>query len=146
MPKASLLLTRGTKAAHKPSLPLRGWGTNTLLNSGQNTFLLSKLCRKTKSVLIGAQTILSITVKFHARRMRGAKSVQTIGCLLKPVGGHSVHPSKHPPTATPTATHKIPPYSSPLPQKRVAGECLTGVVPLLKQNLLPLKHHPNTSS
>ena len=80
-------------------------GTNTLLNSGQNTVLLAKLCRKTKSVLIGAQTILSITVKFHARRMRGAKSVQTIGFLHKLVGGHSVHPSKRPPTAIPTATH-----------------------------------------
>ena len=35
--------------------------------------------------------------------MRGAKSVQTIGFLLKPVGVHSVHPSKHPPAANPTA-------------------------------------------
>ena len=59
-----------------------------MLNLGQNTVLLAKLCRKTKSVLIGAQTILSITVKFHARRMRGAKSVQTIGFFHKLVGAH----------------------------------------------------------
>ena len=74
-------MTRGTKAAHKPSLPLRGWGTNTLLNSGQNTVLLAKLCRKTKSVLIGAQPILSITVKFHARRMRGSPPALVNGFL-----------------------------------------------------------------
>ena len=43
-------------------------------------------------VLIGAQTILSITVKFHALRMRRAKSVQTIGFILKPVGANSVRP------------------------------------------------------
>ena len=43
-----------------------------MLNSGQNTVLLAKLCRKTKSVLIGAQTVLSITVKYHARWMRGS--------------------------------------------------------------------------
>ena len=35
--------------------------------------------------------------------MRGAKSVQTIGFLLNPVGAHSVPPSKHPPAANPTA-------------------------------------------
>ena len=111
-----------------------------MLNLSQNTVLLSKLCRKTKSVLIGAQPILSITFKFHARRMRGAKSVQTIGFLLKPVGARCARPSKYPPTATPTATHKIPPYSSPLPQKRVAlnsRACslvpLTGVVSLFKK-------------
>ena len=54
---------------HTKSLPQRGRGEH-MLNSGQNTVLHAKLCRKTKSVLIGAQTILSITVKYHAWRMR----------------------------------------------------------------------------
>ena len=75
-----------------------------MLNLSQNTVLLSKLCRKTKSVLIGAQPILSITFKFHARRMRGAKSVQTIGFLLKPGGARCARPSKYPPTANAPST------------------------------------------
>ena len=93
--------------------------------------MLAKLCRKTNSVLRGAQTILSITVKFHARRMRGAKSVQTIVFL-------NILQLK-----TPRLPHKISPYNSPLPQKRVAlnsRACslvpLTGVIPLLKEKLL----------
>ena len=73
-------------------LPQARQGGEHMLNSGQNTVLLAKLCRKTKSVLIGAQTIPSITVKFYARRMSGAKSVQTIGSLLKPVGANFVRP------------------------------------------------------
>ena len=77
-----------------------------MLNSGQNTVLLAKLCRKTKRVLIGAQTTPSLTVKFHARRMRGTRFVQTIGCLLKPVGARCARPSKHPLIANPTATRK----------------------------------------
>ena len=118
-------------SAHQSSLPQRGRGEH-MLNSGQNTVLLTKLCRKTKSVLIGAQTVLSITVKFHARRMRGTKSVQTISFLIKPVGGHSVHPSKHPPIANITATHKRSPCRRLLPRGSCHGLSVTEGVPLLK--------------
>ena len=85
----------------------------------------------------GAYFITICTKSKEKSLWKGEFDVQDFDWKL--VGARFARPSKHPPLANPTATHKMPPYSSPLPQKRVAlnsRACslvpLTGVVPFPK--------------